>query len=61
MVKLNDQHAFVQLSSAAEDLIEVGTWLEFGISHPCTVFDKWQLIPMLDEHGRVVELIRTFF
>ena len=61
VVKLNDQHAFVQLSSAAEDLIEVGTWLEFGISHPCTVFDKWQLIPMLDEHGRVVELIRTFF
>ena len=61
MVKLNDQHAFVQLSSTATDLIEVGTWLEFGISHPCTVFDKWPLIPMLDEQGRVVELIRTFF
>jgi D-serine deaminase-like pyridoxal phosphate-dependent protein len=61
VVKLNDQHAFVQLSSTAEDPIGVGAWLEFGISHPCTVFDKWPLIPMLDEHGRVVELIRTFF
>ena len=61
VVKLNDQHAFVRLSPAAENLIDVGTWLEFGISHPCTVFDKWQMIPMLDDHGRVVELIRTFF
>jgi len=61
VVKLNDQHAFVRLSSAAEELIDVGTWLEFGISHPCTVFDKWQMIPMLDERGRVVDVIRTFF
>jgi hypothetical protein len=25
------------------------------------VFDKWQLIPVLDDDGRVVDLIRTFF
>jgi D-serine deaminase-like pyridoxal phosphate-dependent protein len=31
------------------------------VSHPCTVFDKWQLIPVLDERGRVTELVRTFF
>jgi D-serine deaminase-like pyridoxal phosphate-dependent protein len=49
------------LSPTAEDVIDVGTWLEFGISHPCTVFDKWPMIPMLDERGRVVELIRTLF
>jgi D-serine deaminase-like pyridoxal phosphate-dependent protein len=61
VVKLNDQHAFVRLSPAAEDVIDVGTWLEFGISHPCTVFDKWPMIPMLDEQGRVVDVIRTFF
>ncbi|WP_431233978.1 alanine racemase [Mycolicibacterium psychrotolerans] len=58
---LNDQHAFVRLSPAAEDVVEVGSWIEFGVSHPCTVFDKWQLIPVLDEHGRVVDLVRTFF
>jgi D-serine deaminase-like pyridoxal phosphate-dependent protein len=43
------------------DRVAVGSRLEFGISHPCTVFDKWQLIPVLDDDGRVVDLIRTFF
>jgi D-serine deaminase-like pyridoxal phosphate-dependent protein len=59
VVKLNDQHAFLRLDPAAR--VDVGSWLQFGISHPCTVFDKWRLIPVLDEQGRVVELIRTFF
>ena len=61
VVKLNDQHAFLRLSPAAEDVVEVGSWIAFGVSHPCTVFDKWQLIPVLDGHGRVVDLVRTFF
>jgi D-serine deaminase-like pyridoxal phosphate-dependent protein len=59
VVKLNDQHAFLRLGPAAR--VEVGSWLQFGISHPCTVFDKWRLIPVLDEQDRVIELIRTFF
>ena len=33
----------------------------FGISHPCTTFDKWPMIPVLDDDDRVVDLIRTFF
>ncbi|MBB3749343.1 D-serine deaminase-like pyridoxal phosphate-dependent protein [Mycolicibacterium sp. BK634] len=61
VVKLNDQHAFLSLSPAAEEVVEVGSWISFGVSHPCTVFDKWQLIPVLEEHGRVTELVRTFF
>jgi D-serine deaminase-like pyridoxal phosphate-dependent protein len=61
VVKLNDQHAFLRLSPAAEEVVEVGSWISFGVSHPCTVFDKWQLIPVLDEHGRVTDLVRTFF
>jgi len=60
VVKLNDQHAFVR-SDPAGDRIEVGDWIEFGVSHPCTVFDKWQVIPVLDTRNRVVDLIRTFF
>ena len=60
VVKLNDQHAYLRLGSDAER-VPVGTWLEFGISHPCTVFDKWQLIPVLDDDGRVTDLIRTYF
>lgn len=57
--KLNDQHAYLRVG--AGDSVAVGDWVEFGISHPCTVFDKWAMIPMLDQAGRVVELIRTFF
>jgi len=59
VTKLNDQHAYLRLG--AGDSVEVGGWLGFGISHPCTVFDKWQLIPELDADDRVVGLIRTFF
>jgi D-serine deaminase-like pyridoxal phosphate-dependent protein len=59
VTKLNDQHAYLRLGSG--DSLDVGGWLEFGISHPCTVFDKWQLIPELDADDRVVGLIRTFF
>lgn len=59
VTRLNDQHAFLRL--AAGDRVDVGSWLEFGVSHPCTVFDKWQLIPVLDDDLRVVDLVRTFF
>jgi D-serine deaminase-like pyridoxal phosphate-dependent protein len=39
VTKLNDQHAYLRLG--AGDNVDVGSWLGFGISHPCTVFDKW--------------------
>jgi len=57
--RLNDQHAYLRLSLGT--LLEVGEWVEFGISHPCTVFDKWQMIPVLADDGRVVDMFRTFF
>jgi D-serine deaminase-like pyridoxal phosphate-dependent protein len=59
VTKLNDQHAYLRVGDG--DSVDVGDWLGFGISHPCTVFDKWQLIPELDADDRVVGLIRTFF
>jgi D-serine deaminase-like pyridoxal phosphate-dependent protein len=61
VTKLNDQHAYLRLSPADQSRVRVGMWLRFGISHPCTVFDKWQLIPVLDDDRRVVDLVRTFF
>jgi len=61
VVKLNDQHAFLKLAPGAENVVQVGDWIEFGVSHPCTVFDKWRLIPVLDAGDRVVDLVRTFF
>lgn len=59
VTKLNDQHAYLSLGGG--DDVEAGDWLQFGVSHPCTVFDKWQMIPVLDSDARVVDLIRTFF
>ncbi len=61
---LNDQHAFLAGDHPATSTPRVGDWVGCGLSHPCTVFDKWQLIPVLDgDHNgdTVVDLIRTFF
>lgn len=58
VTKLNDQHAFL---APAGHAVDVGDWLAFGVSHPCTTFDKWPLIPVLDDEDRVVDLVRTFF
>jgi D-serine deaminase-like pyridoxal phosphate-dependent protein len=55
---LNDQHAFLR---DADRLLRVGDVLLCGISHPCTAFDKWSLIPVLDERDAVVDAIRTLF
>jgi len=58
---MNDQHTFVALGPDEADRCEVGSWMQLGLSHPCTVFDKWQLVPVLDGDGAVVDLVRTFF
>ena len=58
ITKLNDQHAFCEHEPG---LLNVGDIVELGLSHPCTVFDKWPLIPVVDSDGRVVDAIRTLF
>ncbi|MFF4502161.1 amino acid deaminase [Streptomyces sp. NPDC001401] len=56
---LSDQHAWLRTTAEAD--LEVGDWLGMGLSHPCTSFDKWQLIPLVEADGTVVDYIRTFF
>jgi D-serine deaminase-like pyridoxal phosphate-dependent protein len=56
---LSDQHGWVRTETDTE--LEVGDWIGMGLSHPCTSFDKWQLIPLVEADGTVVEYIRTFF
>ncbi|MFI5618048.1 alanine racemase [Streptomyces sp. NPDC051567] len=59
---LNDQHAFLRDGGEAASL---GAVLRLGLSHPCTAFDKWTLIPVVDDadrpEPRVTALVRTFF
>jgi len=57
--ELNDQHAF--LRGGGGDPLEVGDLVGFGISHPCTAFDKWRVIPVVDDELRVTGAVRTFF
>jgi D-serine deaminase-like pyridoxal phosphate-dependent protein len=62
---LNDQHAFLRLPGGSVDDVPVGSVVRLGLSHPCTAFDKWRLIPVVDdadaEAPRIVDLIHTFF
>ena len=53
---LADQHAFLSYSGP----LRIGEIVACGISHPCTAFDKWRLIPVVED-DHVVDVIRTFF
>lgn len=56
---LNDQHAFVR----TQDDLPVGAVVALGLSHPCTAFDKWRVLPVVDswDSGVVIDLVRTYF
>jgi D-serine deaminase-like pyridoxal phosphate-dependent protein len=62
---LNDQHAFLHLPGGETADVPVGSVVRMGLSHPCTAFDKWRLIPVVDDadaaNPRIVDLIHTFF
>ena len=63
IVAINDQHAYLRISDGAD--LPVGSVLRLGLSHPCTAFDKWRLIPVIDDatsdRPTVVDLVRTWF
>lgn len=56
--KLNDQHAYLSCDGVTP---RPGDLIAFGISHPCTAFDKWRVIPVVDGDRRVVDLVHTYF
>jgi D-serine dehydratase len=60
--KMNDQHAYLSLPEG-EILtsLQVGDLVGCGISHPCTTFDKWQLLLAVDDAYNVTEALNTFF
>lgn len=58
-VEINDQHLFMDVPADASLL--VGDMVAFGISHPCLTFDKWRIIPVVDDTYNVVSAIRTYF
>lgn len=56
---LNDQHARLRVPLGCD--LAVGDILIFGISHPCSAFDRWRLLMVVDDQDRVTDGLLTFF
>ena len=61
MTRTNDQHPYLEGTDPLGAALAVGVLLELGISHPCTAFDKWRAIPVIDAGQRVVDVVTTWF
>jgi D-serine dehydratase len=59
VVNSNDQHCYLRYPAGAD--LRVGDLFAFGISHPCTAFDKWDVLYRVDEAFTVIEALKTFF
>ncbi len=56
---LNDQHA--HMAVPLDSPFAVGDMISVGIGHPCTTFERWQVLMLVDGQLNVVGAIRTFF
>lgn len=56
---MNDQHSYVR----SEQSLAIGSVVRLGLSHPCTAFDKWRVLPVVESAGSdvVTGLVRTYF
>ncbi|MFC8040967.1 alanine racemase [Paenarthrobacter sp. NPDC057355] len=63
ITSVNDQHSFMTFDPQTTT-VRPGDVVRLGLSHPCTAFDKWTLIPVLADTNSdqtVIDLIHTFF
>lgn len=58
---MNDQHCYLRAETPLP--VAIGDVVTLGLSHPCTAFDKWRVIPVVRDHDSldVVDLLQTFF
>ena len=56
---LNDQHAHIIVEPASG--LSPGDLIGCSISHPCTAFDRWRVIPVVDDSYTVRDAVLTFF
>jgi D-serine deaminase-like pyridoxal phosphate-dependent protein len=62
LVGLDDQHGYFRLGhNSGTRAVLPGDRIGFGLSHPCTAFDKWRAILLVDDDYIVQEKICTFF
>ncbi len=55
----DDQHAY--LRGPGIEHLRVGDQVCCGISHPCTAFDKWRILPVVDDSYNLLDIYRTYF
>jgi len=59
---LNDQHGYLRWDSDHEGAAPVvGERVGLGISHPCTTFDKWHWMPVVEDDYRVTDAVTMHF
>lgn len=56
---LDDQHAHLEVPGGAD--VQIGDMIVCGVSHPCTTFDRWRVVPLVDDAYDVVGAVRTEF
>lgn len=59
IMELNDQHAYLAVPRGQD--IVVGDLVALGVSHPCTTFDKWRLLWLVDDAYQVTGAVWTYF
>jgi D-serine dehydratase len=59
MTGVSDQHA--HMSVPVDHGVAVGDLVALGPSHPCTTFDKWRTLYLVDDDYTVTEEVPTFF
>jgi D-serine dehydratase len=57
--RLYDQHATISVPATGGPL--VGDLVRFALSHPCGAFDRWRVIPLVDDRHSVVGAVHTEF
>ena len=56
---LNDQHGFMRVPPGHG--LAVGDMIGCTIAHPCTTFDKWRFMPIVDDDYNVIDSVTTWF
>ena len=59
VLSMSDQHAHIGVPESFKG--SVGDLVGCTVSHPCTTFDKWKILPLIDDDYHIVDAIVTAF
>lgn len=57
---LNDQHAYLRFDAAGSSP-KIGDRIALGVSHPCTTFDRWRWMAVIEDDGYISSAVSTRF